>query len=287
MKATSQSGFNLFQIAFLVAAVGIIVGGLFANWNTAQDTSPLVVTQDRQNRIALALSNYLQNYGRLPCPGNVNGATIETIGIAANACNTPNSREGIVPYATLGIHPLDIYDGWGNLFTYVVQANISQANNGAGTVHDQCRTNPDWIPVATNLNPIKANICCRSINADRLIVRNAANQEIVPAQILGVGSSFQNPDTPATTIAGSTLTYVAYVLISHGENQGGAFSLGVVGKTPSVKAAMSPNELENQDGDNELIASVSSEVPYFDDIVLYRTQQQMMRDLGGTGCGQP
>ena len=176
IKKTQQSGFTLFQMAFLVAAVGVIVGALFANWNTAQGTNALVVTQERQSRIAIALSDYLQTYGRLPCPGNLAG----DLQSAGREVGPPcAAQEGILPYRTLGLNPLDVYDGWGNLFTYAVQVDIRGNNLGvAGNVYDQCRRSAGqspWVPVATNMNPIKANICCRSVlNANRLRVLDAA-----------------------------------------------------------------------------------------------------------------
>jgi hypothetical protein len=297
IKKTQQSGFTLFQMAFLVAAVGVIVGALFANWNTAQGTNALVVTQERQSRIAIALSDYLQTYGRLPCPGNLAG----DLQSAGREVGPPcAAQEGILPYRTLGLNPLDVYDGWGNLFTYAVQVDIRGNNLGvAGNVYDQCRRSAGqspWVPVATNMNPIKANICCRSVlNANRLRVLDAAAvpNDLVPVQNIPVGNTLVNVNTPSAAGGppNTNLAYVAYVLISHGENRGGAFAIGGGAvRTPSVKNGLVGAEAENTNGDLTFVTAlrdVENAATYFDDIVLYRTQEQMMRDLGGTGCGQP
>ena len=284
----AESGFTLMQMAVVVAIVGITLGAVFSFMRTEDDRARILLTRQHEQAIAAALTDYAQRLSVLPCPGDPSAATIELIGTARAVCNTPALRVGVVPYYTLGLSPLDVLDAYGNPFTYAVQEDVVTNLGTVGNVYDTCR-NADWIPGVTNLNPDKANLCCRQISANRLRVFSdlALTVDAVPAQS-PTPQTLAPVDTGPSAVTGGNLAYIAYILVSHGKNALGVYQLGGAGRTTTVGANAA--ELENTTDDLNFAEAPFNTVSgpnYFDDIVLWRTQQHLLRDLGNDSCKMP
>ena len=81
-------------------------------------TERFVQTQSQMQRIRLALHAFAASHGRLPCPAN---GALDTGAAAPNAATTLcTSRDGTVPWATMGLSPDDALDAWGRKISYRV-----------------------------------------------------------------------------------------------------------------------------------------------------------------------
>lgn len=289
-KTSSQSGFALVQMAIVLLAIGVVVGATLAFMTPEQDKKHRAITMDRQRSIAVALTDFAQRNAVLPCPGDPAGTTPEAVGTARATCTTAALRVGVVPYRTLGLTAEDIMDAYDRPMTYAVQPEISTTNLGtAGTVYDACRTT-DWIGIGgVNDNPRKANLCCRAI-ADgtrlRIFTDTAASVQAIPAQS-PAPMALQQPDVPSTA-TGGTISYVAYVLVSHGKNGLGAYRLGNTARSPTTGA--NAMELNNATDDRDFVSvplNFTAGTEYFDDIVLWNTQQHLIAETGSDSCAAP
>ena len=98
---------------------------------------------------------------------------------------------------------------------------------------------------------------------------------------------FDWPQVPPSNIRA---TAPAYILISHGRNEEGAYTPVSGGRTP-LPAAAQIFEVENTDGDNVYIdaqtrSSNEANAASFDDVVIWRTQDIIMASEGNT-CSVP
>jgi hypothetical protein len=273
-----------------------------------------IETRKKMEMIADRLSVYAQNNYRLPCPSDANGIELRSGGNAwTGACTNPYgdvTRQAIIPYRTLGLDIQDARDEWGNFFTYAVSPAftdfVTPALSNAGAprteiVSSQCRTgttaagavpNGSWIvnsrsatvhpTVARNINPAKALFCCPSTAATTdIVIRRTGTTPSDPSPYnAGSDRTINNPqfmNSPATPPAHTTATSEgwAYVLISHGAN----------GTAPSAA------EAENFESNNVLFNDYpkiyAEGANYFDDILIYRTQHQVMGELAPGSCRTP
>ncbi len=296
----SQSGFTLVQVAVILVVVGLTAGAFFAALSERNARARDEQTKNIQSRVASALSDYAQRFYTLPCPGNPAAANINTIGVARTTCNTPATRVGVVPFRTLGLSPNEVIDGYGNPMTYAVQADISGVNEGyvtGGNVFGPCRTQfPNgWIDGTTpdNANMPKANLCCREVtNANRLVVTGQGGADLVPLQSIPAGMVLEHVNRPAhetdTNVADSNLNYIAYVLVSHGEDARGVYRLGNGGRTAFADAGA--GEVINARDDAQFAdfaRNTEEGNAHFDDIVLWRTQYRLISELRNDSCTYP
>lgn len=311
----TEKGFTLVEMAIVILIMGLVVGSVFAFLDVQQEQKHLDVTKGNQKKIAVALAIYAQNNGRLPCP-----ATHRIVSSDANygrstatTCNGVDLK-GIVPFRELGLEVTDIVDGYNNALTYVVSSNLVTAPVTTG-IHRNCRTSAIWISaplppaLGTNYNPIKASFCCQQEPTVRPLQvfnnRNLSNGAIVtPTQSKagsGTGASagnFGNVDDALTGPVAEVVTQFAYVLISHGKNGDGAFILpsdDIRHDDPRDRKVPGEIEAENDnraiaDNDMNFIAipiNSSAGNDHFDDIVFWRTQQQVIGQMGNDSCSIP
>jgi type II secretory pathway pseudopilin PulG len=172
-----QKGFTLVQMAVILVIVGLTVGSFFAALEVTESRDRDQRTKDMQQVVAGALTDYIQRVGRLPCPANPAETDVQKLGQERTNClGAATQRVGVVPFATLGLAPSEILDGYGNPMTFAVQVNIAQAPDPINdVVYGPCRTSytNGWMPIAggVNVNPVKAILCCRPVaDGDRLRV---------------------------------------------------------------------------------------------------------------------
>lgn len=291
-----EAGFTLVEVAIVIAIAGLMIGAYFAFLTPMTQQRNLQVTEQRMQKVADALSDFAQRNGRLPCTGTPNAAIL---GTQSAPCNVGN-LEGIVPFRDLGLTQQEATDAWGDAFTYRVQQNALTAFNpaapGAIQVHANARLDNTWFDTATalNMNPRKSVFCGRQITpAQRIIVNEtippAAAAPVVPAQVIAP-ADMNVPDSSggATPIVGAQLPYIAYVLISHGQNRERAFVWGQAARSPAT-ASVQPSD--NVNADNNLIFGIlpRSDTPganFYDDMVLWRTQFSTIRELGNDSCAR-
>lgn len=277
-----QLGFTLVEMSIVVLILGLVTGAIFSFLSHQSRQSALTTNQARQKQIALALSDHAQMHGRLPCPAatnvNTDHANFGTEGGCAGVVS-----QGLVPFRVLGMSERDIYDSFGNPFTYAV-SNSATSTAPATPVHGSCRT-ALWIEGGRNKNPLKAIFCCKSAPQQLIVTGNGTPVTALQSGVGGLG----NVDALDTTPTNTTLAYMAYVLVSHGVDGRGAITPGTGGRIP-LGPGIGAGESENANENATFAADRFSEAGgtgSFNDIVLWRTQQGVIRETGADSCARP
>jgi type II secretory pathway pseudopilin PulG len=115
-------GFTLIELAVVLAAVALLIGGLLAALSTQIEMGKVRSTQSDLKAIGEALVGFASARGYLPCP-----ATPASRGVSDPPPPTvPCARyQGLIPAATLGLaltsdeHGVAV-DSWGNPYYYAV-----------------------------------------------------------------------------------------------------------------------------------------------------------------------
>ncbi len=233
--------------------------------------------------------------------------------------------EGVLPFRTLGLTEGEAKDGWGRFFTYRVSPAFAQ-NPNAGNVHARCRRESVWFDTGgalvigggggdvifsntgninitsgggpgvglRNRNAQKARFCCPGTApfgpaTDIVILDGAGGTPIWPFTRSSSDYDDVNEviEDPAFNPASDNVTVPAMVLVSHGRNGLGAFTEAGA-RIPLAGA--SPHEIENANGDRNFVSRIYSEGggdEYFDDLVVWRTQDHLYTEAGGGSCGLP
>lgn len=309
----SSRGFSLVELAVVVTVVGLVMGGLMVALGPYLDMRKYEVTQQRLEKIADALANYAQEFYRLPCPANAvpgsqlfgsprgsgNDGMNYSAACAAGAFNG-NDYIGIVPFRAIGLAEDDVKDGFGNFITYEVSPILSGKRNGTA-VHEQCRLPKTWID-GVNKNPGKAAFCCprqdTAFTANNLSVWNttAAGRRGVSQGADGydASASLYAADNAAfssgTNIPAASNEFIAYVLISHGRNGDSAFIKNSASRRPVSAGATTREQWNGVDTSLRNVAmpvSTIGSTEYFDDLVLWRTNIQVMSEFGNDSCTRP
>lgn len=217
------TGFTLVEIAVVLVIIALL--SVFATGLTTQ-----ALNKQRRDttiaRLALidsALALFVAQNQFLPCPalGTLNGAAAvpdvrlgkEQVNALRAGCNLTNQQHGILPWVTLGIASADVQDGWGNMFTYRVEESLVRTGSMNFTMCSPAGTNAVAVGTAPNLT------CAVCTTATFPAACNA------PA-VVTAGRGLRVKSVANTIIADPLLTPstgAAYVIISHGENQSGAY----------------------------------------------------------------
>lgn len=183
-------GFSLVELSIVVLVIGIVLTMGIGAWTANLENQANGATVQRQAAIKEALIGYLRRNNRLPCPDTdftaPDGAENRTT--AGDPTTACSAAFGIIPYTTLGLARDAGRDGWGNFFSYHVSStNISTASNGNWSA------NTDWTRSAW----------FRTGNKGLITVNNRTGATV-------------------TAIASN----VVAVVVSHGRNGLGAYSIG-------------------------------------------------------------
>lgn len=125
---TQMTGFTLVEMAVVVVLMGIMMTLGLRMLQATQNNAARSTTQQKQERIKLALVAFLRTNGRLPCPDSA----LPPTGAEPASCLV-NAGRGVLPWQTLGLSVDDVQDGWSNLFTYRV-ANRTPATSSNWTI---------------------------------------------------------------------------------------------------------------------------------------------------------
>lgn len=163
---------------------------MLAAFSVQVEATALSATQKRQDTIKEALIAYLRTHRRLPCPETtaLNGSP-PTGAESRGTSNPPQclSFWGTLPFTTLGLSRDTALDGYGNYFTYYVSAAAINSE-------------PDWTLTSRSGVP-GFNVG----NPGRFAITERIGAALVPT-------------TNAANLA-------AAVIVSHGKNGSGAFTL--------------------------------------------------------------
>lgn len=304
-----QDGFTLIEIAIVITIIGVLTAGFLSTIQPIFHQSKLTATEANMNNIINVISGYAQRNNRIPCPSDPDQSSVAqpfgtefgsgAAGDNVGECDDPGAGdiiEGVVPFKTLGLSLDDIKDGWGNFITYRVSPVFAQDTTDALNVHKRCRVDGLWIDSGSNRNPAKARFCCPDLvlmgndividdeNGDEMWVfdRDAAAISYSTAgEVIASGTTFDITD--------DNVTQIAFVLISHGANRYGAF-LPNGGRTGGTAGAFGDDEEDNQDPAEDFVTAPMNTREgnnHFDDIVMWRTQDQTYAETGAGSCSFP
>ena len=170
-------------------------------------TERFVQTQSHMQRIKLALHAFAASHGHLPCPAN--GALETGLASPNTATVLCTSRNGTVPWATLGLSPDDALDAWGRKISYRVYDGAAGMTPAQGASMTDCDT-VEAAPVA----PTGPGFQCTA--AHDVMPGPGANTYLDPANRPGL----------TVRVAGINQNQMAWVLISHGVSGQGAWLTG-------------------------------------------------------------
>ncbi|MDB5478111.1 MAG: hypothetical protein JWM96_606 [Alphaproteobacteria bacterium] len=326
MKSSSESGFTLVEIAVVVLIIGILMGGAVSMLTPYLQMAKRSTTQTKLENISQSLAFYAQNYGRLPCPTNPNSNDTSnppfgaprnsgTNGtVVGNVCDsgtlTTDDYIGIVPFRALGLTEDQVKDSYGRFITYAVSPVLTKYNPDPNSspppgtpadVHDQCRT-AIWInsQVTANIAVKKSEVCCanRATTTEPDIrimsARTGGTSLFSGRKYDGVppSNSYGSPLTLQSGTPGVDTRFVAFALVSHGPDGDGAFMGRSANRMPSsIATAATTEESGNADTtDLDLVSrplSTTENAGYFDDILAWRTNDQLISAFGNDSCARP
>lgn len=303
----NQRGFTLVEMALALLVLGFFVGSVISFIELDDDKRALQLTQERQKTVAVAISDFANRFGYVPCAAAFNVGSDE-FGVQATGanCNDAAERMGMVPFRTLGIPMENVYDGYGNLMTYIVfqTALDAQSNN---TIHQNCRsTARGWHDGSSNVNPIKARFCCAQDNSaasEGVFINDAMTQSAWPFlqrnESLPVGEWSHFNTQYAGALHDRSLSYFAYNLISFGKNGSGARVFRGDGNAAGQitgEGTGFASLVDDPTQPSAVAANVYRSVRpwllargehYYDNIVLWRTQDQVISETGLANCRTP
>lgn len=266
-----NKGFSLVELAIALVIIALVLVLFIGASSGFISSKRNEVTTVKLKAIETAIALFVAQNKRLPCPadGTISAGTPGSgveVPPGGGDCSV-NQINGVVPALTLGMSEADVLDGWNNRITYRVYSGVNGSltrNNGMDM---------SWCdPAGTAGSAFGANnLCDPSCTSANLSLC------VTPSQFLtGKGLQIQNAaGVPLMDPAGGGQG-AAYVLISHGDNQEGAFTqngtlLGSIGPPSGTEEALNHNSVVLRLPPIYYVDSDyngSNTVSHFDDLVL-------------------
>jgi prepilin-type N-terminal cleavage/methylation domain-containing protein len=157
IRAALARGFTLIEMAIVMVVIGLVLSGALVAVAPVVQNTKISETNERLDRIEQALTLYAIRNGCLPCPadpsqsstGTNPGQSIKGTSTAYSSgctgtqdCGFGESKQGAVPWVTLGLSEGDITDGFGTRIDYSVTSALAHDNG-------LMRTPPSTYPAGT------------------------------------------------------------------------------------------------------------------------------------------
>lgn len=270
MRGRPNSGFSLVELAIALVIIALVLVLFIGASSGFISSKRNEVTSLKLKAIENAIALFVAQNKRLPCPAD---GTIPSgdPGSGLSQPNGPgdclnNQANGVVPALSLGLSEADALDGWNNRITYRVYSGV----NGSLTRTDGMDLS--WCdPAGTAGGALGANQLCNPACTSAALANC-----VTPTQFLAnKGLRIQNA-AGALLMDPAAGPGAAYVLISHGDNGGGAFSMtgnlqGPVGSQIGTEEAFNSNATNLRLPPNYYVDSGyngSDTTNHFDDLVL-------------------
>jgi prepilin-type N-terminal cleavage/methylation domain-containing protein len=125
------AGFTLIELIVVIAILGLVATLMIGMSASLISQQRIQTTRARLANIDTALTLFVTQYKRLPCPADGTrtsaasdaGTENITAGGPPRTCAS-NQRDGVVPWRAVGLTAADAEDGWGNRFTYRVGPDL-------------------------------------------------------------------------------------------------------------------------------------------------------------------
>ena len=128
-----ERGFTLVELAMVLVIFSLLIGGMLMGLGAQRQVAESNESQKRLSEIRDALIGFAVTNGRLPCPadpalvtGSV-GAGLERVAIAGGCTGGAAAVAGALPWATLGLQELDV---WNRRLSYRVTGIFAQPITG-------------------------------------------------------------------------------------------------------------------------------------------------------------
>jgi len=274
IQSRPDSGFTLVELAITLVIIALILVLFIGASSGFISSKRNEVTSLKLKAIENAIALFVAQNKRLPCPadGSISSGTafsgMEQRDGATGDClpiGTPQIN-GVVPALTLGLSEADVLDGWNNRITYRVYSN----GNGSLTRTDGMDLS--WCdPAGTAGVALGANQLCNPACTSAALANCVTPTQFLANKGLRIQNAAGIPLMDPATGQGA-----AYVLISHGDNSGGAFSMtgtlqGPVGPQIGTEEAFNSNGTNLRLSPNYYVDSgynSSDTTDHFDDLVL-------------------
>ena len=267
-KCSKVRGFSLVEIAIVMVILGLTAAMAMTFSSGFRNTQNRKETSTRIAAVDVALANFVLQNKRLPCPAD---GAIGTGGADVGAeqrngtgdCTTQN--RGVVPWVALGLPESAGTDAWGSRLTYRVPTGANGFTRNLAFDMSSCD------PAGSGFVAAGPPITCQP-RVPGLCAANAAGACTTPAAYMDKRGLQVQTVGGTPVMSPSAGTGAAYIVVSAGDNFGGAYSAG-----GAILAATSPpmgtGETTNANNqalqaayvdDNLIDAATAS---HFDDIV--------------------
>lgn len=276
---SSLRGFTLTELMVVLAIMALLLVFTLPATTAMMNAQKRKATVDKMRIIETALANYVAINRRLPCPADGTDVTSGLAGvelrtpantnfgvfcqaIAGNPANN-NQQTGVVPWRTLGITAADALDGWDYQITYRVGYGLTQdggldmsACDPVGTA----ATTPNDVVVPSADTSLNTNFCNPALSCSGTGTTCTNPQKFIVNKGLGVingsGSVLMDP---------RSYTGAAYVLISHGDNAMGAYSISGQIMTSPMRGVNGTLEANNHNNGRAVSSASTTDSPQFRD----------------------
>lgn len=310
-----QQGFSLIELAVVLLVIGVLIGGASRMIVPYIEAQNYKTTKAKMEKIADALAIFAQAHYTLPCAADPHKNSITGVqplfgmpmgsGAPSNwyqteyyAVTCASRSFGAVPFRVLGLTEDDVTDAYGNLIAYAVSTVWDQYkvyNQTTFNVHRDCHT-PLW-KAEQNYNIRKAKFCCPANNGTVLNVRDSRTsgttlfQNNFGACSPGIEAQWNQamPSIPGSCTTPHETETIAFVLISRGREGLGAFlpSSGTKDVPTIPSNAQERGNIGNNFNFVSRDISLLKDQNYFDDIVVHRTNHQLISAFGNDSCAHP
>ncbi|MFT7087037.1 MAG: prepilin-type N-terminal cleavage/methylation domain-containing protein [Rickettsiales bacterium] len=285
MQKKYKKAFSLVELSIVILIVSILLAGALGVSKTSINNSKTKITKERMAIVYDAIATFVAQNKRLPCPGtltSVKGSVIygkELEGDKHNApqsacvgsyisldhCNIPFAY-GMIPTQTLGLDPEMAEDGFGTKFSYAVDSRYTIKNTGESD---------------------NSTICGGSVSIGFELSKSAVSEDSLNEDLF----SFAAQDASGASL--SPKSNSIFILMSHGANKFGGFNASGSSQNniPDNATDEEKENLFNCDGTPETcptvltadfnrVFKISSYNSNFDDIILFKSKAQLVRDAG-------
>jgi len=116
-----QHGFTLIEMAIVVAIFGLVVSGALYGLGAYLEQQAQTQTRRALDDGERALSLFVMQFGRLPCPDTDMDGVEDRAG-----CGTGDLKMGVLPWQSLGVAREAVRDGWQHFLSYAVTGDVTE-----------------------------------------------------------------------------------------------------------------------------------------------------------------